>query len=59
MLTQIELNALVQLLNRLPMTSAEMLWVNGFIRKLETIAEPPGSAQPPHSRPGPEPKEGG
>ena len=51
MLTQLELNALAQLLQRTPMTQAEFLWCQALVQKLQAQIEPPeerkrGPAEP-------------
>lgn len=43
MITPQELSALAQLLNRLPMTQAEGLWVQSLINKLGAMIQPPKS----------------
>ena len=40
MLTQAELNALTQLLQRTPMTQAEALWTRELLRRLQSLLQP-------------------
>lgn len=45
-MTQQEIQALIALLNRTPMTLAEQLWVQVMIGKLATAREPTQEASP-------------
>ena len=45
MLTQQELQALVQLLSRVPVSQAELLWLNELIAKLNAAIQQEADAQ--------------
>lgn len=51
-----EIQAMLALLNRTPMTPAELLYSQGFFQRLATFCQPATSTRSGPSKPEPEPK---
>jgi hypothetical protein len=47
MITRRDVEAMAELLNRLPKTTAEALWCQAFLRSLVAMIEGPVEAEPP------------
>lgn len=47
-ITEVDLVALAQIANRIPMTQAEIIWINWFIERCRAMITPPESEEATH-----------